>query len=176
MAGKLTFRPEAVSEDKGSTAPRVEYIFDIPDRGVHLTDVFPVIVTGQTRIHELASRAHIAQILLQEPTQPLPISLLHAVFPQTDAVDQPVCLSKIVVAPWRIRGAGDGWACGKDRANHADGSQQSDHAGLSRLNVGSAKADDEDSSWPDSQAPTIVINMAGRPGFEARATWVLLTG
>jgi hypothetical protein len=38
MAGKLTFRPEAASEDKGSTAPRVEYIFD---RGVHLTDVFP---------------------------------------------------------------------------------------------------------------------------------------
>jgi len=86
------FRPEAISEDKGSTASRVEDIFDIPDRGVHLTDVFPMIVAGQARIHQLASRAHIAQILLQEPTQPLPISLLHAVFPQTDAVDQLVCL------------------------------------------------------------------------------------
>jgi hypothetical protein len=41
MAGKLTFRPEAISEDKGSTASLVEHIFDIPDRGVHLTDVFP---------------------------------------------------------------------------------------------------------------------------------------
>jgi len=86
------FRPEAISEDKGSTASRVEDIFDIPDRGVHLTDVFPMIVAGQARIHQLASRAHIAQILLQEPTQPLPVSLLHAVFPQTDAVDQLVCL------------------------------------------------------------------------------------
>jgi hypothetical protein len=129
-----------VCEERKSAAPRVEYVFDIPYRGIHLTDVFPMIVAGQARVHQLASLAHIMQVPLQEPAQPLPVSLLHAVLPQTDAMDQSICLGKIAVAPRRIHRARYARTGAKDRAGYADGSQQSDHQALEaqrQLNPGS---------------------------------------
>ena len=84
-----------VCEERKSAAPRVEHVFDIPYRGIHLTDVFPMIVAGQARVHQLASPTHVAQVLLQEPAQPCQSPCCTLFSRRRTAMDQLVCLGKI---------------------------------------------------------------------------------